>query len=102
LAGNPEVMREVLAGIKKLHTILKIKKKFRKVEDGLTSYEVAHHLGLGLSQEYRLLGLFDERERQEYLHSHLKQVLPVVTEMELLKEKIKLNGHYKDLPGFEF
>jgi len=25
-----------------------------------------------------------------------------VAEMELLKEKIKLNGHFKNLSGFEF
>jgi hypothetical protein len=27
--------------------------------------------------------------------------LPVVAEMELLKEKIKLNGHFKNLSGLD-
>jgi len=27
--------------------------------------------------------------------------LPVVAQMELLKEKIQLNGHFKNLPGFD-
>ena len=100
-AGDPALMRTVLAGIKKLHTVLNVDKPFRKVEDGLTSYEVAHHLGLTLPQEYEVLGLFDERERQEYLQRHLEKVLPVVAEMEALKQKVKLNGHFKKLPGFE-
>ncbi len=100
-ANDPALMRTVLAGIKKLHAVLNVDKPFRKVEDGLTSYEVAHHLGLTLPQEYELLGLFDERKRQEYLQRHLEKVLPVVAEMEALKQKVKLNGHFKKLPGFE-
>jgi hypothetical protein len=43
-----------------------------------------------------------ERQRQEYLRRHLTKVLPMVAEMEGLKEKIKLNGHFKNLSGFKF
>ena len=53
-----------------------------------------------LKQEYELLGLLDERQRQEYLKRHLAKVIPTVAGMEQLKEKIKLNGHFKNLPGF--
>jgi len=100
-AGDPKVMRAVLAGIKKLHVLLKVTKRFCKPEAKLTSFEVAHQAGLSLKQEYELLGLTDERDRQTYLLRHLEQVLPVVAEMESLKEKIKLNGHFKKIPGFE-
>jgi len=62
---------------------------------------VAHHAGLSLAQEYELLGLFTEGERLNYLKRQLELSLPVVAEMESLKEKIKLNGHFKNLPGFE-
>ncbi len=100
LAGDPERMREVVAAVKRMHAILKVEKEFRRVEDGLTSYEVAQHMGLTLKQEYELLGMFDERERQEYLRRYLERMLPVVEEMELMKEKIRLNGHFRNLPGF--
>ncbi len=100
LAGDPEKMREVVAAVKRLHAILKVEKEFRRVEDGLTSYEVAQHMGLTLKQEYELLGMFDERERQEYLRRYLERMLPVVEEMELMKEKIRLNGHFRNMPGF--
>jgi Lon protease-like protein len=100
-AGDAKVMRQVLAAIKKLHAQLGVKKKFPNPEGGLTSYDVAHHAGLSPAQEYELLGLFTERERQQYLKHHLELSLPVVAEMESLKEKIKLNGHFKKLPGFE-
>lgn len=100
-AGDREVMRAVLAGIKNLHALLNVTKKFPKPEAKLMSYDVAHQSGLSLKQEYDLLGLNDELERQKYLQRHLEQVLPVVAEMESLKEKIKLSGHFKTIPGLE-
>jgi uncharacterized protein len=100
--GDAKVMRQVMAAIKKLHALLAVKKKLPKPEGELTSYDVAHHAGLSLAQEYELLGLFTEGERQQYLKRQLELSLPVVAEMESLKEKIKLNGHFKKLPGFEF
>jgi hypothetical protein len=43
-----------------------------------------------------------ERQRQEYLKRHLQKVIPLVAEMESLKEKVKLNGHFKNLSAFNF
>lgn len=100
ISGNPELMRQVVTGIKDLHKALNVKKDFKKAENELLSYDVAHHAGLSIEEEYELLGLMDERQRQEYLKRHLEKVLPVLTEMEQLKEKIKLNGHFKNLSGF--
>lgn len=99
--GNVEQMRRVMAGIRELHQVLKVEKDFKKSEDELNAYDVAHHVGLSLEEEYELLGLMDERQRQEYLKRHLAKTLPLVTGMEQLKEKIKLNGHFKNLSGFE-
>ena len=61
---------------------------------------MAHHIGLSLQEEYELLNLLDERQRQEYLKRHLTRVIPLVAEMEGLKEKVKLNGHFKNMKGF--
>ena len=99
--GDAALLRKIVAGMKKLHGLLNVKKKLPKPEAKLTSYDVAHHVGLNLEQEYALLGMFSETERLKYLHQHLEQVLPVVANMEALKEKIQLNGHFKNLPGFE-
>jgi hypothetical protein len=84
-----------------LHVILKVNKEFKKPEQELWSYDVAHHAGLSVEEEYELLGLQYELQRQEYLKQHLAKVLPVVLEMESLKEKIILNGHFKNLEGFD-
>ena len=90
-----------MAGIRELHKLLKVNKEFNKPDDEIRCYEVAHHIGLSLEEEYELLGLLDERQRQEYVKRHLTKVIPMVAGMEQLKEKIKLNGHFKNLPGFE-
>jgi len=98
--GKPLLMQKVMAGIHDLHRLLKVTKEYKKADEEIKTYDIAHHVGLSLQQEYELLGLFDERQRQEYLKRHLAKVIPTVAVMEQLKEKIKLNGHFKDLPGF--
>ena len=100
--GDIELMRKVMNGIRELHKLLNVSKDFDKPDDELKTYEVAHHVGLTLQEEYELLGLMDELQRQEYLKRHLTKVLPLVAEMEGLKEKIKQNGHFKNLGGFQF
>lgn len=99
--GNPDLMRKVMNSIYELHKLLNVKKEFKKEEAQMNVYDVAHHVGLSLEEEYELLGLMDERQRQEYLKRHLTKVIPMVAGMEQLKEKIKLNGHFKNLSGFD-
>jgi len=100
--GNRILMNKVVAGIRELHSILKVDKVFKKSDEALCSYDLAHHAGLSLMEEYDLLQLMQELQRQEYLRQHLLKVLPVVTEMETLKGRIQLNGHFKNLTGFDF
>ena len=100
--GNPEVMRRVMNSIRELHRLLKVSKDFKNKDEEIKSYDVAHHIGLSLQEEYELLNLLNERQRQEYLKRHLTKVIPMVAGMEQLKEKIKMNGHFKNLAGFDF
>jgi Lon protease-like protein len=100
--GNPELMRKVMIAIRELHKMLHITKDFKKSDTELKSYDVAHHVGLSIKEEYELLGLMDERQRLEYIKRHLTKVIPMVAEMEQLKDKVKLNGHFKNLASFNF
>ena len=99
--GNPEMMRKLMNSIRELHRMLNVQKDFDKRDEELKVYDVAHHIGLSLEEEYEILNLFDERQRQEYLKRHLAKVIPMLAGMEQLKEKIKLNGHFKNLTGFD-
>ncbi|HEV2352967.1 MAG TPA: LON peptidase substrate-binding domain-containing protein [Puia sp.] len=100
--GKPALMAKVIKATRELHRLLRITKDFHKPDDQLASYDLAHHAGMSLQQEYELLGLLREEQRQEYLKRHLGKVLPVMAEMEILKEKVKLNGHFKNLSSFKF
>lgn len=99
--ANAKLMKAIIDGIRHLHSILKIEKEFKKPDNELCSYDVAHHAGLSLEEEYELLGLFYELQREEYLKQHIAKVLPVIAEMEALKSRIQLNGHFKNLKGFD-
>jgi len=95
--GNPEIMQWVIDTTRELHKMLNVTKDFKKADNEINAYDVAHHIGMSLQEEYELLNLMNELQRQEYLRRHLTRVLPMVAEMESLKEKIKLNGHFKNL-----
>ena len=99
--GKRTLMDGIVKGIKELHKLLDINKKFVKPDNELWSYDVAHHAGMSLQEEYELLELLQELQRQEYLKRHLTKVIPVLAEMEMLKEKVKLNGHFKNLKGLD-
>ncbi|MCC6258351.1 MAG: LON peptidase substrate-binding domain-containing protein [Chitinophagaceae bacterium] len=100
--GRPKLMRQVLSGIREMHRQLKVTKEFQKSDDQLSSYDVAHHVGFSPEDEYQVLQLLQELQRQEFLKRHLTRVLPVLEQMEKLKKRIKLNGHFKEVGGFNF
>jgi Lon protease-like protein len=99
---KPETTRYILSGLRELHRLLNITKKFPKPEEEMVSYDMAHHAGLSLEEEFELLQLLREDQRLEYLKRHLNKVLPIIQEMETLKERVKLNGHFRELKGFQF
>lgn len=99
---NSKLALQVIAAIRELHKLIQVSKDFKKPDTELCSYDLAHHAGLSLEEEYEFLGLLYESQRLEYLKQHLSKVLPVVTGMESLKERIQLNGHFRELKGFNF
>jgi uncharacterized protein len=99
--GNRVLMQALITAIRELHKLLNINKEFKKEDAALWCYDVAHHAGLAIPEEFELLQLMQELQRQEYLKRHLKKVIPVIAEMEALKTRVKLNGHFKDLKGFD-
>lgn len=99
--GKRVIMDKVIAAAKQLHRMLDVKKPLQENENEIWSYDIAHSVGLTLEEEYELLTFMNELHRQEYLKRHLAKVLPIVAEMESLKEKIKMNGHFKNISGFK-
>ena len=99
--GVRALMKWVIDSIREMHRLLDIRKAFNAPDELLLSYDVAHHAGMTLEEEYELLGLLREEQRQEYLKRHLVKVLPVLKSVEALKERVKLNGHFKNLSSLD-
>lgn len=99
LRGSAGLMNKVISGIREIHKSLGVTKDFTKPDSELTSYDVAHHAGMSIEDEYSLLEFMDELHRQEFLKRHLAKIIPIMENMDLLKGKIKLNGHFKNLSG---
>jgi len=79
-----------------LYDYLSIKKPLPENLD-FTTYEIAHHVGFSIEQEYQLLSMAEEKDRQKFMFKHLKKLIPVVKEMEKLRKKAKMNGHFKNV-----
>lgn len=102
MQGSASLMKTLLSGMRALHAKLDVSKHFSKPDEALNSYDIAHHMGLSLEEEYELLQLLWELQRLEYLKRHLTKVIPMMQEMDALRKKIRQNGHFKNLEGFNF
>ena len=100
--ADPLLRTLITDRIQQLYDILGLRKLFLDLPADYRIYDVVHHLGLTTEQEYRLLATTSEQERQEIVREHLDQVLPLLLETERLKERARLNGHFKNLtpPNF--
>lgn len=95
--GIESKMTKLLNELRYFHQMLELNKMYSKPDNELLTYDIAHHAGLSLEQEYELLALLREDQRQEYLQRHLRQIIPTITELQNLKERIQLNGHFRKL-----
>ena len=68
----------------------------------ITSFTFAHVLGLKLEEEFGLLLLTKEEDRQVFLIQHFKKMIPIMKDVEDAKKKIKMNGHFKNLDPLNF
>jgi hypothetical protein len=100
--GSVSMMKKIIDSTRKFHNHLEVSKDFGKPDEELNSYDIAHHVGLSVDEEFQILSYENELHRQEFLKRHITKMLSVVEEMKSLKKKIQLNGHFKNLEGFEF
>ncbi|MFT6335365.1 MAG: ATP-dependent Lon protease [Saprospiraceae bacterium] len=61
------------------------------------TYQIAHKVGFNVDQELHFLTLQKERDRQIYMIEHLQKIIPVIEEMEVLKQRAAMNGHFKNV-----
>ena len=99
---SPSVMIGLTERVKTLYNLLGETNTFDVNKPQPYSFQIAHKIGLSLEQEYNLLKIPTEAERQGFLIQHLERIIPVLQEVERTKDRIKLNGHFKNLDPLSF
>lgn len=94
---DPELKERIVKALKQLYQVLGLSTLFMDLPPDFKAYDIAHHLGFTIEKEYELLQCESERERQTLIVEHLERVLPVILQTEKIKEKVKMNGHFKNL-----
>ena len=100
--SDPLLRQIITAQVRQLYEALGLKKLLLELDPDYRIFDIAHHVGFSTEQEYQLLTTTSEVERQHLVREHLDRTLPVVLETERLKERVRLNGHFKELipPNF--
>jgi Lon protease-like protein len=88
--------------VEKLYEILKVEVDYQKPIVQPFSYRIAHKIGLSVTEEYELLTIPQENLRQIRLIEHLERILPIVSDVERAKDRIAMNGHFKNLDALNF
>ena len=65
-------------------------------------FQLAHKVGLTKEQEYQLMQVTRESERVDFLIAHLKELLPKLTQTKQIKDRIKMNGHFRQMDSLDF
>lgn len=95
--GIQKKMQIIMNEVRYFHQLLEVSKEYKRADIELSTYDIAHHVGMSLEQEYEFLNLLREDQRQEYIQRHLKKLIPTIMELQNLKERIQLNGHFRRL-----
>jgi hypothetical protein len=99
---DQEIREELIDAVHKLYQVAQIQFQVNTDDPKPLSYQVAHKIGLSLPQEYELLQITSEAERQKFLLVHIRATIPVLEEIERTRARIKMNGHFKNLDPLQF
>lgn len=98
--GDADLRAEIVELIKDLYNLMNVVKKV-EVDEDITTFEIGHKIGMSQEQEYLLLQIEHEKDRQAMIIQHLKKTIPVLREVERTKERIRMNGHFKHFDSLD-
>ncbi len=92
---------EVVDKIQQLYAIMEIPDTKIDVAK-YNSFVLAHKIGLSYEEEYELLKIAKEKERLDFIYSHLVSTIKVLSQVERTRKIIELNGHFKNFDPLDF
>lgn len=93
---------QIVQLVEELYELLNIDNAGVPTVDDMLITKIVHKIGLNLDQELALLGMAYESERQNYVIEHLNKFIPEVRNMQTLKIKAALNGHFQNIDPANF
>jgi Lon protease-like protein len=94
---DKELRLRILDLIAELYQVSKTKTGVRPLEsDDFIKW--VHKCGLSLTQEIEIATLQNVQDRQLYLLAHLKTMLAAAIELDTMRQRIEMNGHFRILP----
>lgn len=89
-------LRDELEGLtRELFGLLDILETIEKPGFDFTSFKLGHYIGFSLRDEYEMLMLVRESERQQFCIDHIRKILPAVRQVAEIRDKAKWNGQYR-------
>ncbi|HMO41439.1 MAG TPA: LON peptidase substrate-binding domain-containing protein [Saprospiraceae bacterium] len=96
-AGDFVLAEQILEITREIFELIHIDKELPESAADFRTFAWAHQFGMELAQEYQLLRLPTETERQHFVKDHLERVLPKVREVEEMRRKAMMNGHFRNI-----
>jgi len=96
--ADSQLHQQIKDYLKELFTQLGVAKEIRYNN----TLDMAHYIGLTIQEEYDILSKDNEKDQQLLILAHLQRLIPVVTRARKIKEKLKMNGHFKNFDKLDF
>ena len=91
--------KEILAEkLQMLFDRLNIKKSLENFD----SFQVAHYIGMTQREEFALLKIKEEKIRQIEIIKHLDKIMPVIDRAQQIRDRVQMNGHFKNFPKLDY
>ncbi|HSR60794.1 MAG TPA: LON peptidase substrate-binding domain-containing protein [Robiginitalea sp.] len=96
-----ELTEAVLEACRKLYGLMDV--PFGPIRrEVFNSFTLAHKMGLSMQQEYSLLQIPDETSRLRFILRHLEDTSRVLEELNRTRERIEMNGHFRNFDPLDF
>lgn len=90
-------INEIIIGLLlKLYKVMNIENIILPVSLEFRTSFIGHKVGFTTEQELEFMLINNERQRAEYMLAHLEVFVPRVLNIELLRKKAELNGHFQE------
>lgn len=95
--GDATLYQELKTRLMDLYQYMSIDKIPDALAGAFNTFEIAEKVGFNSSQEYEFLQIPGEEDRQRYMIDHLDIMIPKIKEMEEMRKKIQMNGHFRNI-----